>query len=501
VTVEQALVSLLAGVAGLFLFLGLAQALDDRPPRARRRTRLREAEDQALPLPSGLPEPAPIVAPSPVALPASASARKGMAGLEDLRGDSTAVPLAALRERLAPAMGSESPDAAAREVEAAGSPAPARSSVDPDLAFVETAMSLCLAGKHEELLRGLDAHLTENGDSPSASPSHVMTALWSLAGLARHGIGDVAATRSAFESGLRSLPKGGSEGCPPRLAALSVSVVRRLLELVERPTDQAPDDARVEERMGAARLAAFWLEWRLHAAPGDQDALALLDSARDALAEGHAELAGAMIRRHEYAGARALVQRAAEAGELSSARGDLLLELLGATFRREIDRLTAAAIRGGKDEGRAVTGLWRAEALLGAMPEGTIGPTHRAAVTQRIWRGHSKLGFRRLRLGQLDAAADTLFHALAMPEIGRRRQRQVRDALVRTLEGLGDQRAAAVVALVAEGKHPAAAEEIARLEFRVRRAREEGVSDEELEVASSKLDQLRRRLDEPTTAR
>jgi hypothetical protein len=54
-----------------------------------------------------------------------------------------------------------------------------------------------------------------------------------------------------------------------------------------------------------------------------------------------------------------------------------------------------------------------------------------------------------------------------MREIGRRRQRQVRDALVRTLEGLGDQRAAAVSVLLAEGKQPAAAEEIARLELRV----------------------------------
>ena len=207
------------------------------------------------------------------------------------------------------------------------------------------------------------------------------------------------------------------------------------------------------------------------------------------------------IRRHEYGAARAIVKRAVDAGELPSVRGEMLLELLGATFRREIDRLTAAAIRGGNDESRAVTGLGQAEALLGTMPEGAIGPTHRAAVAQRIWRGHSKLGFRRLRLGQLDAAADTLFHALAMREIGRRRQRQVRDALVRTLEGLGDQRAAAVSALLAEGKQPAAAEEIARLELRVRRAREEGVSDEELEVASSKLEQLRRRLDESTTVR
>jgi hypothetical protein len=219
------------------------------------------------------------------------------------------------------------------------------------------------------------------------------------------------------------------------------------------------------------------------------------------LAESQAEAAAASIRRHDYGAARAIVKRAVDAGELPSVRGEMLLELLGATFRREIDRLTAAAIRGGHDESSAVTGLGQAEALLGTMPEGAIGPTHRAAVAQRIWRGHSKLGFRRLRLGQLDDAADTLFHALAMREIGRRRQRQVRDALVRTLEGLGDQRAAAVSILLAEGKQPAAAEEIARLELRVRRAREQGLSDEELEVASSKLGQLRRRLDESTTVR
>jgi len=218
------------------------------------------------------------------------------------------------------------------------------------------------------------------------------------------------------------------------------------------------------------------------------------------MAELHAEAAAASIRRQEYGAARAIVQRAVDAGELSSVRGEMLLEVLGAAFRKEIDRLTAAAIRGG-DESRAVAELGQAEALLGTLPEGTIGVAHRAAVAQRIWRGHSKLGFRRLRLGQLDAAADSLFHALAMREVGRRRQRQVRDALVRTLEGLGDQRAAAVSALLAEGNLPAAAEEIARLELRVRQAREEGVSDEELEVASSKLDRLRRRLDESTTVR
>jgi len=44
VTVEEALVALLAAVAGILLFLGLAQALDNRPRRQMRR-RHRPLED------------------------------------------------------------------------------------------------------------------------------------------------------------------------------------------------------------------------------------------------------------------------------------------------------------------------------------------------------------------------------------------------------------------------------------------------------------------------
>jgi hypothetical protein len=466
-TVEQVLVFLLAATAGIFLFLGLAQALDDRPAGARRRRRRAAEPGEGRSLPN------------PV--------------LSDRRASETSQtavaspPIPPARE---PDLHTEEPATAA---------ALAWPPADPDLVMVEDAMGLCLSGNHEELLALLEPRLAEDRGVGDEGPrSHVMAALHGLAGLARHALGDASAARG-FEAGVRSLPDPGSEACPPEIAALSVQVARRMLEGIAGPSDQ-DGGGRAADSADRARLAVFWLSWRLQAAPGDQRALELLDTAREAVAESHAAAATASIGRHEYGAARAIVQRAVDAGELPSVRGEMLLELLGATFRREIDQLTAAAIRGG-DESRAVTGLGQAEALLRTMPEGAIGPAHRAAVAQRIWRGHSKLGFRRLRLGQLDDAADTLFHALAMREIGRRRQRQVRDALVRTLEGLGDQRAAAVSALLAEGKQPAAAEEIARLEGRVRRAREQGVSDEELEVASSKLEQLRRRLDESTTVR
>ena len=467
-TVEQVLVFLLAATAGIFLFLGLAQALDDRSARSRRRRRRTPDAREGGSLPNPL---------LPDGIPSEAS--------------QTTVARPPIPPAAEPGPHAADPDPPA---------ARAQFAADLDLVMVEDAMGLCLGGKHEELLAFLEPRLAADREvGAEGQRSHVMTALHSLAGLARHALGDASAARG-FEAGVRSLPDPGSEACPPPIAALSVQVARRLLEGIASPSDQDGGGG-AGESADRARLAVFWLSWRLEAAPGDQRTLELLDTAREAMAELHAEAAAASIRRHEYGAARAIVQRAVDAGELPSARGEMLLELLGAAFRQEIDRLTAAAIRGGDDESRAVTGLGQAEALLGTMPEGTIGPTHRAAVAQRIWRGHSKLGFRRLRLGQLDAAADTLFHALAMREVGRRRQRQVRDALVRTLEGLGDQRAAAVSALLAEGKQPAAAEEIARLELRVRRAREEGVSDEELEVASSKLEQLRRRLDESTTVR
>ena len=97
--------------------------------------------------------------------------------------------------------------------------------------MVEDAMGLCLGGKHEELLARLEPRLAADREGGTEGQrSHVMTALHSLAGLARHALGDASAARGAFEAGVRSLPDPGSEACPPRIAALSIPVARRLLE-------------------------------------------------------------------------------------------------------------------------------------------------------------------------------------------------------------------------------------------------------------------------------
>jgi len=489
VTVEEALVFLLAAVAAVFLFMGLAQALDSRPPRpARARGRggdlagRRRTGPPVLAAPSSpAPERAPDVLADHETSPFAAPSAPVAAAVVEERE--------AGQERAADAVVAE----AALPVEPPPvGPAPG---VEVDLAFVEGCASLGLGGKHEELLAAVGPYLGPDADPAASHPPHVMTALWSLVGLARHGQGDVPGARAAFKTALRSGPEPMPSSCPPRLAALSVSVARRLLEGTERAGEEA-DEGKAEARVLAARLAAFWVNWRLVAAPGDQGAVALLDTARDAVAEGHAEAATALIQRQEFAEARGLVRRALDAGELPAARGQVLLEFLAAALRREIDRLTAAAMRGSKDEGRAVTGLGRAEALLRSMPDDALAPAQRAAIARRIWRAHSKLGFRRLRLGQLEAAAGTFFHALGMKEIGRRRQRQVRDALVRTLEAMGEQRVGTVAALVAEGNRASATAEVARLALLIEQARREGLSADELEVASTRVRQLDRQLDE-----
>lgn len=219
----------------------------------------------------------------------------------------------------------------------------------------------------------------------------------------------------------------------------------------------------------------------------------------DAPAELHAQAATALVHHRDFAGAYRHVEHAAALGELSAEQAQLLLELVAGALRRDVERLTAPAIRGGKDEARAVAGLAEAEALLGSIPEGQLALPHRAALSRRIWRAHTKLGFRRLGAGQVDGAAESLFRALAMKGVGR--QRQVRDALVRTLEAMGDDRGPTVAALLGRADRAGAARVVADVEACIRRARAEGVPAEELEVAEAKLQQLGVLLERETAGR
>ena len=159
-TVEQVLVFLLAAMAGIFLFLGLAQALDDRsarssasPPAGRRMRRDGGSAPEPRSLPDGIPSEASqtTVARPPIPSAAEAGPTRGRA---------------------------QHPPAAR-----------ARFAAELDLVMVEDAMGLCLGGKHEELLALLEPRLAADREvGAEGQRSHVMTALHSLAGLARHAL-------------------------------------------------------------------------------------------------------------------------------------------------------------------------------------------------------------------------------------------------------------------------------------------------------------------------
>src|SRR5262249_31340237 len=146
-----------------------------------------------------------------------------------------------------------------------------------------------------------------------------------------------------------SLDPAARELSSSQLASLSVPVARHLLEPWEPPADGAVEPVPAAG-LPAARLAATWLGRRGEGTPGDEGAPTLRERARAVLADGHADVAAAHIRRQEFEGARRFVQQAVDSGELPGARGETLLEELGASVRREVDRLTAAAVRGSKDE-------------------------------------------------------------------------------------------------------------------------------------------------------
>jgi hypothetical protein len=464
VTVEEALIALLALGAGLLLFIGLAQALENRPRALERRARrpgerLRQQR------------------------PGAATSSGQPAARETLRRRTVAAP-----EDVSPLE--------TEGVEADRAP-DSRVPGDPQLALLEATVTLYQSAKHRELLAAAEPYLRVSGtggeERQAFSHSHAMAALWTLVGLSHHAVAEHGDARFAFEAALVAAlddPDGaGWAACPPRLAALSVRVGRRLLELAER----APEGA--QERITSPRLAQVWLRWRLAAVPGDGAPTALLEHASEALGDGYWEVAGALIRRRDFGEARALVQQGVDRGELPADRGQTLLETLSAALFEEIERLTRPAILGIADETQAVVALETAQAMLAGLGDGTL-PAQSTAIIRRLWRGYAKLGLRRLKSGNFDAAVEALFHALGMREIDARRQRQVRDALVRTLEGIAEADAEAIPGLLAEGERAPAVERVQRLILHIQRARQEGIPREELDAATNKARQLVERIDQ-----
>jgi hypothetical protein len=291
--------------------------------------------------------------------------------------------------------------------------------------IVDRCAALFLEGKPGEVLALAEPQLARAAAPEWAgAPGVALACLTEVARWEQDGP-DAARTGLLRAAALASAPP--AEGCPPRTAALSLAVARRLLE--------APGgDAEIQALR--ARLARFWLRWRLLAAPGDPDAEVLLETAAGALASTAGEQVAGWLRAKDWAAARRAADEAASRGDVDEARAAVLDRVILSAVKREVERLVTPAIRGARDEPRAVNALEDAGRLVASLPGGVLPARQRAALCRRVAWGHARLGISRVRTGNLGAGLDALAQALASKGLGPERLRRVRETVVEALDGL-----------------------------------------------------------------
>jgi hypothetical protein len=198
----------------------------------------------------------------------------------------------------------------------------------------------------------------------------------------------------------------------------------------------------------------------------------------------------ALVRGREPGEARRLLEPTLARGGVDLDSAGFLLEVASTAVARELWRLRRASRRGAGDEAPLAGALEVARLLVEAPVTEAVPADLRRRACRRLWRGQTRLGLRRWRAGSFEAAVEALFPAVGVPGIGERRRRLLRDLLVRTLEDMAGQSLELIPQLLGEGDRDAALEQAQRLLAHIRRAREEGVSAEDLAVAGSRARQL-----------
>jgi hypothetical protein len=210
----------------------------------------------------------------------------------------------------------------------------------------------------------------------------------------------------------------------------------------------------------------------------------------DAPAPQWREGVATLIRRREFSEARRLLDPVLAADQVGEETAGFLLDVCSTAIARDLWRLRRALRRGTGDDGPVVAAMETTRVLLESRPAATLPADQRQRVGRRLWRGNTRLGLRRWRAGDFEAAVQAFFQALAIAGIDERRRRLARDLLVRTLEDMAGQSLELIPQLLGDGDRAAALEQAQRVLVHIRRAREDGISAEDLAVAGSRARQL-----------
>jgi hypothetical protein len=485
VTLEEGLVALLAAVAGVLLFIGLAQALDSTPvTRLRRRVR---PSRPAAPQPS-VAEAKPAVMDLPPRAPYTGPERR-RSPRPGSRVRPRAVPPAPPAP-VPPANGQPDPPVADRPSSGGAPAVPPATEILPAAALapamdaIERALALQREGHHGEVIETAVSHLEPSAGGATDEPSFSRAVLWCLVGISRHALGDVEGTQEALEAATREAPEGVSEGCPDRIAAVAAPGTRQLLAAADRMS------AASAERVAVLRIAVLWLEWRIVASPATEEVSVLLDKARETLWEGYALAGRGLLQRRQYSEARNLVRRALESDDLPASRRAPLAALAAQGVVRQIGRLVATARGTETPESAALDALERAREILAATSVESIAPGRWHAANRRIWSGYMRLARRQIESFDLEAGVRPLLRALHVRDLDLGLERRTRELLARTIERIADGAGETIGRLLKAGDREAAMQRWQDVRGLIQKARDQGMSHEELAQAFGRARQM-----------
>jgi len=203
-----------------------------------------------------------------------------------------------------------------------------------------------------------------------------------------------------------------------------------------------------------------------------------------------------MVRRKRFADSRALVCQALDSEDLPGTRRAPLGDLASVSLVREIGRLAARARGTATPEPQALDSLERAgELLAGAPPEG-LGPSRWHAANRRIWRGYTRLAQRHLEAFELEAALPPLFRALHLRDLDLGLDRRTRELLARTIERVTDKAGETISRLLKDGDREAAMQRWQDVRSLIQKARDQGLSHEQLAAAFARARQMLEQIEE-----
>jgi hypothetical protein len=356
--------------------------------------------------------------------------------------------------------------------------------LDPAVEAVERVLALQREEQHADVMETAVPHLEPGGGGEGDAPSFSRAALWALVGISRHALGDVEGTQDALGAAVREAPDGVSEGCPDRIAAVAAAAARQLLAAADRiPAASA-------ERVALLRMAVLWLEWRIVASPATEEVSALLDTARETLWDGYALAGRGLLQRRQYAAARNLIRQALASEDLPTIRRAPLAALAAHGVVRQIGRLVATARGAETSQSDALDALERAREILAATSVESIAPGRWHAANRRIWSGYVRLARRQIEGFDLEAAVRPLLRALHLRDLDLGLERKTRELLARTIERIADGAGETISRLLKAGERGAAMQRWQDVRGLIQKARDQGMSHEELAQAFGRARQM-----------